>query len=67
MLRSCGYTWNEVASALQVSQSTIWRRLREAGIHDDELDSVVSQFESDLRSTVDPRSFMTQRNLHSAI
>ena len=27
LLRSCGYTWNEVADALEVSRSTIWRRL----------------------------------------
>ena len=25
LLRSCGYMWNEVATALQVSRSTIWR------------------------------------------
>ena len=55
LLRSCGYTWNEVARALQVSRSTIWRRLRECGIKitkytdisDDELDTVISQFQSD--------------------
>ena len=31
-LRSSGYTWEEVASALRVSRSTIWRRLRELDI-----------------------------------
>ena len=53
LLRSCGYTWNEVADALQVSRSTIWRRLKEAGIHlqrysdisDHELDSIVERFQ----------------------
>jgi hypothetical protein len=49
LLRSCGYTWNE---ALQVSRSTIWRRVKDAGIQlanisDDELDSIISQFQSD--------------------
>ena len=53
LLRSCGYTWNEVADALQVSRSTIWRRLKEAGIRlqrysdisDHELDSIVERFQ----------------------
>ena len=55
LLRSCGYTWNEVAEALQVSRSTIWRRVRESGldiqrysdISDDELDTIVGQFQSE--------------------
>ena len=55
LLRSCGYTWNEVAGALQVSRSTIWRRVKDAGIQltryndisDDELDGIISQFQSD--------------------
>lgn len=49
-LGSCGYTWSQVAHALQVSRSTFWRRLRDAGyqlskysdISDDELDSTVA-------------------------
>ena len=52
-LRSCGYTWNQVAHALQVSRSTLWRRLKEADyeikkytdISDDELDSIVAQIQ----------------------
>ena len=48
--RSCGYTWNQVAHALQVSRSTLWRHLRDVGyqmtkysdISDDELDSIVA-------------------------
>ena len=32
LLRSCGYTWNDVASALQVGQSTLWRRLKDVGV-----------------------------------
>ena len=55
LLRSCGYTWNEVADALQVSRATIWRRLRESGldmqrysdISDDELDMIVGRFQSE--------------------
>ena len=50
LLRSCGYTWNEVASALQVARSTLWRRLKDAGVEvnkytdisDDELDSTLN-------------------------
>lgn len=52
-LRSCGYTWNQVAHALQVSRSTLWRRLKEADyeinkytdISDDELDSIIAQIQ----------------------
>ena len=55
LLRSSGYTWNEVAGALQVSRSTVWRRVKDAGVQltkfsdisDDELDSVTSQFQWD--------------------
>lgn len=32
VLRSAGYTWDEVASAVLVSRTTIWRRCQEAGI-----------------------------------
>ena len=32
LLRSAGYTWDDVADAFLVSRSTIWRRLRETGI-----------------------------------
>ena len=50
-LRNCGYTWDEVSNAMQVSRTTLWRRLREAGIEikkytdisDDELDTLISQ------------------------
>ena len=52
-LRGCGYTWSQVAGALQVSRTTLWRRLKEANfevvkytdICDDELDSIVSQIQ----------------------
>ena len=52
-LRNCGYTWDQVSKALQVSRTTLWRRLREAGIEikkyteisDDELDTMVSQLQ----------------------
>lgn len=52
-LRNCGYTWDQVSNAMQVSRTTLWRRLREAGIEikkhtdisDDELDSVISQLQ----------------------
>lgn len=32
VLRNAGYTWNEVAQALLVSRTTIWRKLQETGI-----------------------------------
>ena len=52
-LRNCGYTWDQVANAMQVSRTTLWRRLREAGnemtkytdLSDDELDTIISQLQ----------------------
>lgn len=52
-LRSCGYTWDQVAHAMQVSRSTLWRRLKVADyqirkysdISDDELDGIISQIQ----------------------
>ena len=49
LLRSCGYTWTQVANALQVGRTTLWRCLRDAGVQmcryidisDDELDTIV--------------------------
>ena len=50
LLRSAGYTWNEIGDAFLVSRSTIWRRLKEAGtnlisryseISDNDLDALV--------------------------
>lgn len=49
LLRSGGYTWDEIADCFLVSRATIWRRLREAGvvaskysdISDRELDNIV--------------------------
>ena len=46
-------TWDQVSNAMQVSRTTLWRRLREAGIEikkytdisDDELDTVISQLQ----------------------
>ncbi len=32
LLRGCGYTWDEVSGCLNVSRSTLWRRLREMNI-----------------------------------
>ena len=32
LLYSAGYTWSEVAECFLVSRTTIWRRLREAGV-----------------------------------
>ena len=53
LLRSCGYDWGQIADALQISRTTLWRRVKEAGcliqkyseIFDDELDSVMSQIQ----------------------
>lgn len=32
LLRSVGYTWDQVSKALMVGRTTIWRRIRDAGI-----------------------------------
>lgn len=50
MMRELGYTWEQISSALMVSRTTLWRRLRDLGIQataytsisDSELDSVMS-------------------------
>ena len=49
LLRSSGYTWNDITSSLQVSRTTLWRCLTEANyeikrftdISDDEVDSIL--------------------------
>lgn len=54
LLRSSGYTWCEIASVILVSRTTLWRRVREAGvladpftdISDQELDCVVRDFQN---------------------
>ncbi len=50
LLRSVGYTWDEVSRALLVSRSTIWRKLRDAGITLDRY-SNISDFTLDERVT----------------
>ena len=55
LLKGCGYTWSEIASSLQVSQTTLWRCLKEvdydvqkySDICDDELDSILRQLQRD--------------------
>lgn len=52
-LRTSGYTWEEVASVLGVSKSTVWRRLGNSGVHitkytdisDSQLDDAVSEIQ----------------------
>lgn len=52
-LRSCGYTWEEVARCLQVSRSTLWRCMREMNnsmgkyseISDTDLDDLVASIQ----------------------
>lgn len=54
-LRDNGYTWNQVADAIGVSRTTLWRRLREEGIElnsytgisDDELDSILDKLQKE--------------------
>ncbi len=49
-MRTSGYTWTEVANALETSRTTVWRRLRDAGyqilkytdISDEQLDNVLT-------------------------
>ena len=53
MLRSTGYTWQQVAECLHVSRTTLWRRLREANysierftdISDDVLDQRICELQ----------------------
>lgn len=52
LMRTCGFRWNYTTKALQVSRTTLWRRLTEVeyqfsrytDISDDELDYKVSKF-----------------------
>ena len=54
MLRDIGYTWQEVADAVGVSRTTLWRRLREENISissyteisDCDLDNVIMQIQN---------------------
>ena len=50
LLRSAGYTWYEIGDAFMVSRSTVWRRLKQAGVNlpskysdisDNDLDALV--------------------------
>ena len=53
LLRSCRYDCGQIADALQISRTTLWQHVKEAGcliqkyseISDDELDSVMSQIQ----------------------
>ncbi len=73
-LRSTGYTWNEVAQCLQVSRSTLWRRMREmnvslnrySDISDVQLDDLVStiQQQSPNIGQVMMQGFLEQRGVH---
>ena len=55
MLRGIGYTWDEVANAIGVSRTTLWRRLTEQNItlsryldiSDFDLDQVISRIQHD--------------------
>ena len=52
MLRQVGYSWQEVADAVGVSRTTLWRRLREQNVTlspytDDELDELVKSIQRD--------------------
>ena len=67
LLRGCGYTWNEIADAMQIGRATIWRRLKEAGVSvqkysdiiEDELDANSAGI-SKLWSTANSRVFEGQ-------
>ena len=77
MLRSAGFSWEEVSGALQVSRTTLWRRLTELNISvnkftdisDSELDENVSLLQSQypkcgqvmLRALLQQRGIFVQR------
>ncbi len=55
MLRSAGYSWSNIAESLQVSRSTLWRRVQSTGfsdpfrftdISDRELDDLISTIQN---------------------
>ena len=53
LMRTCGYKWEDIADALQVSRTTLWRRVKEMGIpleryteiSDADLDDAVSSIQ----------------------
>lgn len=77
MLRSAGFTWEEVSNALQISSTTLWRRLTEVNvsvnkftdISDSELDENVRLLQSQypkcgqgmLRALLQQRGIFVQR------
>ena len=50
LVRKSGYTWTEIANALQTSHTTVWRRMKESGyqimrytdISEEELDNILT-------------------------
>ena len=74
LLRSNGYTWNEIANAMQVSRTTVWRRMRDSGyqmksftsISDDELDSIVASIQRENPNCGQQliKGYLNSRNIH---
>lgn len=74
LLRSAGFTWQEVADAVQVSRSTLWRRLSELNVStnkysdicEDELDIHVRRLQRDYPNCgqVMIRSLLQQQGMY---
>ena len=74
LLRSAGFTWQEVADAIQVSRSTLWRRLSELNVStskysdicEDELDGHVRRLQQEYPNCgqVMIRSLLQQQGIY---
>ena len=74
LLRSAGFTWQEIANALQVSRTTLWRRLSEMNISterfsdvcDLDLDSAVQSLQEEYPNCgqVMMRSLLQQQGIY---
>ena len=74
LMRTSGYTWTEIANALQTSRTTIWRRMKESGyqiirytdISDEECDSTLTAVQEENPNYRQQliRGFLNSRGIH---